>query len=73
MILDKQILEQEIDKLFKLWIDNPGAGGQLLITYKGETLFEKCYGYANIETQTPITPESVFHMASISKPFTGMA
>lgn len=73
MILDKQILEQEIDKLFQLWIDNPGAGGQLLITYKGETLFEKCYGYANIETQTPITPESVFHLASISKPFTAMA
>ena len=73
MILDKQILEQEIDKLFQLWLDNPGAGGQLLITYKGETLFEKCYGYANIETQTPITPDSVFHLASISKPFTGMA
>lgn len=73
MILDKQILEQKIDKLFQLWMDNPGAGGQLLITYKGETLFEKCYGYANIETQTPITPDSVFHLASISKPFTAMA
>lgn len=73
MTLDKKILEEKIDKIFKLWIDNPGAGGQLLVTYKGETLFEKCYGYANIETQTPITPDSVFHVASISKQFTAMA
>ena len=74
MILDKNILEPKIDELFKLWYDNqPGAGGQLLVLHKGEPIFEKCYGYANIETMTPVTPESVFHMASISKPFTAMA
>lgn len=74
MILDKSILEPKIDEIFKLWQDNqPGAGGQLLVLHKGEPIFEKCYGYANIETMTPITPDSVFHLASISKPFTAMA
>lgn len=74
MILDTKTLETEIDKLFTVWTDNqPGPGAQLLITYKGQPLFEKCYGYANIETGTLITPDSVFHLASISKTFTAMA
>ena len=74
MILDKKTLEPKIDKLFKIWTDHqPGPGGHLLILHKGEPIFEKCYGYANLETMTPINSDSVFHMASISKPFTGMA
>ena len=63
----------QIDALFKLWTDNPGPGGQLLVTHKGKVIVDKCYGYANIETQTPITQDSVFHVASISKSITAMA
>ena len=62
----------KIDALFNLWKEHEGAGCQLLVIHKGETLVEKCYGYANIETGTPITPDTVFHVASISKPFTAM-
>lgn len=65
-------MQNKIDGLFQLWKDHPGAGGQVLVTHKGKTIFEKCYGYANIETGTPMTPESVFHVASVSKQFTAM-
>ena len=63
----------QIDALFKLWTDHPGAGGQLLVTHKGKVIVDRCYGYANIETQTPMTQDSIFHVASISKPITAMA
>ena len=66
-------MQSKIDELFQLWKDHPGAGGQVLVTYQGETIFEKCYGYANIETGTPITPDSIFHVASVTKQFTAMA
>ena len=64
---------QKIDEIFKTWVDHPGAGGQLLVTYKGKVIVDKCYGYANIENKVPITQDSVFHVASISKQFTAMA
>ena len=71
-MMDKEML-QKIDKIFQIWIDNPGAGGQLLVTHKGKVILERCYGYANIETQTPMTQDSVFHTASVSKQFAAMA
>jgi len=64
---------KKIDKIFQIWIDNPGAGGQLLVTHKGKVIVDRCYGYANIETQTPMTQDSVFHVASVSKQFAAMA
>lgn len=66
-------MQERIEALFQLWKDHPGAGGQVLVTYKGETVFEKCYGYANIETGTEMTPESIFHVASVTKQFTAMS
>lgn len=63
---------EKIERLFKLWQENEGAGGQLLVTHKGKTVIEKCYGYANIETGTPITKDTVFHVASVTKQITVM-
>lgn len=48
-------------------------GGQVLIRHKGEILFQENFGYADIEHQIPITDETVFHVASVSKQFTVMA
>lgn len=33
----------------------------------------RSYGYANLETQTPFTPQTVFRIASVSKQFCGYA
>src|SRR6185503_8936516 len=32
-----------------------------------------CYGYANLETGVPITPDTVFDLGSLSKQFTAIA
>lgn len=65
-------MEKRIDALFKNWQQGLCPGGQVRVVHKGKVIFEKCYGYANLETQTPMTPESVFHVASVTKPFTAM-
>ena len=37
--------KQRIDKIFDLWVQHQGAGGQLLVVHKGETVYEQCYCY----------------------------
>lgn len=64
-------MKEKIDGLFKLWQEHPGAGGQLVIKYKGD-VWEQCYGYADIENKIPMTQESVFNVASVTKQITAM-
>ena len=71
MLTEQQ--KQKIDDIFRLWVDHQGAGGQLVVVHKGETVYEQCYCYANAETKEPITQESVFSVASVSKQITAMS
>jgi len=68
-----QDLERRIDEVFSLWQEHPGAGGQLVVQYKGKTLLERCYGYANIEKKIPVTQDTVFAVASVTKQITAMS
>lgn len=38
-----------------------------------EVIYARGFGYENVETQKPVTTKSVFHMASVSKPFVATA
>lgn len=61
-------IEPFYDKLLK----KTGFNGAILIAKNGEIVFEDYRGYVNMKTKEPITQESSFHLASISKTFTGM-
>ncbi|MEM8527040.1 MAG: serine hydrolase domain-containing protein [Bacteroidota bacterium] len=61
-------IEQQIDELFAEYKDQPGCA--VGIYYQGEIIFQKGYGYANLEHQVKVTPETIFDVASISKQFT---
>ena len=50
---------------------SPGAA--VMVIEDGETRFEGCFGLADIESRTPITPQSAFRLASVSKQFAAMA
>lgn len=52
---------------------NDAPGCALAVSRNGSIIFENGYGMANLETGTPITPASIFHVASVSKQFTAMA
>jgi len=48
-------------------------GGALAVVKDGRLVYAKGYGYADREAEIPATPETLFRIASISKPVTGVA
>lgn len=50
--------------------ESPVSGFSLAVFYKGQILFTKGYGFADIAAQSPMTGETVFRIASITKQFT---
>jgi len=52
-------------------LDVPGAS--VAVIQRGQIVYSKGFGSAQIEYQVPITPTTVFHVASVSKQFTAMA
>jgi len=63
----------QIDALFEKYNTADGPGCAVAIIQKGKVVFEKGYGMANLEYDIPITPSTVFDIASVSKQFTGLA
>jgi CubicO group peptidase (beta-lactamase class C family) len=66
-------LESKVDALFSSWnsLDSPGAA--VAIVRDGLVVYRKGFGCAQLEYGIPITPSTVFHVASVSKQFTAMA
>ncbi|MGZ3832662.1 MAG: serine hydrolase domain-containing protein [Mucilaginibacter sp.] len=61
---------KKIDSLFKQWDNTTGPGFAIGIVRNDSLIYAKGYGMANLEYSLPITPETIFHMASVSKQFT---
>ncbi|MBA3674017.1 MAG: beta-lactamase family protein [Chitinophagaceae bacterium] len=47
--------------------------GAILVAKNGQVIFEKYYGYADLDKKDTLTEHSAFHLASVSKTITGMA
>ena len=62
-----------VDGLFAEWKRADSPGCSVGVRQNGAAVFERGYGMANLELGVPITPASVFHVASISKQFTAMS
>jgi CubicO group peptidase (beta-lactamase class C family) len=65
--------ETLVDGIFKEWNTLATPGAAVAVVEKGRLILEKGYGIANLEYGVPIKPETVFHVASVSKQFTAMA
>jgi CubicO group peptidase (beta-lactamase class C family) len=62
-----------VDRIFDAWRHTDSPGCAVGVSRNGRVVYERGYGMANLETGTPITPASIFHVASVSKQFTAMA
>jgi CubicO group peptidase (beta-lactamase class C family) len=60
----------KIDSLFSQWARTSSPGCAVGIVRNDSLIFSKGYGMANLEYGVPITPATIFHMASVSKQFT---
>jgi len=54
-------------------VDPQGPGVATLVVQGGEVVFRGCAGLADLETRAPITPETSFDLASVSKHMTASA
>jgi len=61
-------MENKIDKIFEEFNEKPGC--VVAVYDKDKTIFQKGYGYANLDYDIKNSPETVFDLASNSKQFT---
>ena len=72
LFCNAQNMEKDIDEIFIEWNNENHPGGVISILKKGEVVFSKAYGKANIKYNVPITKETIFNIGSVSKQFTAM-
>ena len=61
----------KIDDAAKRFISGGyGPGVSVAVMQANEVIFARGYGMANLETETPVTPDTVFRAGSITKQFT---
>jgi len=61
------------DSLFAEW-NKPGMPGAAVgVVHGGKLIYAKGFGEADVETGAKIGPETIFHVASVSKQFTAYA
>ncbi|HUQ82096.1 MAG TPA: serine hydrolase domain-containing protein [Gemmatimonadaceae bacterium] len=62
-----------VDSLFAQYTRGLTPGLAVAVVRDGKVLLTRGYGYASLETKTPITPSTVFDVASVSKQFAGLS
>ena len=66
-------LAKKVDQLFATWDKPESPGAAIAVIKDGVVVYKRGYGSANLEYNVPITPQTVFHVASVSKQFTAFA
>lgn len=62
-------LTSKVDEIFARFDNNDSPGCALGVIKDGKLLYTRGYGMANLEYNAPLTPQSVFYIASTSKQF----
>ncbi len=66
-------ISSRIDQIFTPWQGTDTPGAQVAVVRNGELVHSQGYGSAQLEYGVEITPETVFHVASVSKQFSAAA
>ncbi len=57
----------DLDALLQGFVDGGLPGCACQIAKNGKTIYENYFGYSDVETKAPITKDSIFRLASMSK------
>ena len=60
---------KKVDELFSPWNTGVTPGAVVAVIRDGTIIYQHAYGMADLERDSPLSPESVFDIASISKQF----
>jgi CubicO group peptidase (beta-lactamase class C family) len=70
--VNAQLRGEKIDVLLRQYFEYDQFTGSALVADDGKIIFEKGYGFANLEWGIPNTPDTKFRLGSITKQFTSM-
>ncbi len=73
MNLDKNIVEEKVDRLVKQYLELDVFSGVVLIAEKGKPIYHKAFGYADRKQNIPNTLSTKFNIGSMNKTFTKIA
>lgn len=72
-VVEIQSTLQEFDSLLEANLEQSGVvGAAAVITYKGKIALLKCYGVRKAGEKDPVDKNTIFRLASVSKPITGV-
>jgi CubicO group peptidase (beta-lactamase class C family) len=66
-------IERTVDSLVLQQFKPNEPGVSILIAKKGQVIYEKAFGRANVELNVPLRPDMIFRIGSITKQFTAIA
>src|SRR5918992_3117718 len=64
------VYDQKIPSLMRKYAI---PGGAVAVLRDGKLIYARGFGYAEVENKTPVQPDALFRIASVSKPITGVA
>ena len=65
-------ISERLDSLLRKFDRNDAPGVAAMVIYKGQVAYQRGFGMADLENKNPITPQTQFLLASVSKQFTAM-
>lgn len=68
-----QTLTARLDSLLDDWKEKNAAGMAALLIRNGRIEYRKVFGFADLDARSPITPNTQFLLASLTKQFTALA
>ncbi|PST83877.1 serine hydrolase [Pedobacter yulinensis] len=68
--VDAQSTSKKLEHLMNTYYKLRKFNGTVFITQKGKVLLEKGFGYQNIKSKVPNGPQTIYQIASVTKPFT---
>jgi len=71
--LYSQVNTEELNKLFESRYGDKNTGASILISQKGQVVYSRQFGYANIEHKVLVHKDTKFAIGSITKQFTAAA
>jgi CubicO group peptidase (beta-lactamase class C family) len=64
---------QRVDQIATAMIPGDGPGATVAVTRDNKIVYSKGFGHANLEYDIHNTPQTIFHIASVSKQFVGFS
>lgn len=68
-----KLKKQKLETLFNALHEKEQMNGAVCVAEQGEILYQGVFGYGELSSKRKLTLDSVFELASLSKPFTAVA